>query len=119
MSEKNDTPPIQTTQGEWLSRKPRTSCWGLGAVPKTSPCLRTKLKRPPKLAVSPPTTSAEDPDPVQVTDSNNGPHSRSSGCSFQVDDSSDDDLEDLTTKRPRGRPPKVWMPHIIPHLSQY
>jgi len=60
MSEKNDTPPLQTAEGESLSRKPRTSCWGLSAVPKTSPGLRIKLKRPPKLTVSPPTTSAED-----------------------------------------------------------
>jgi len=70
MSEKNDTPPTQTTEGESLSRKPRTSCWGLSAVPKTSPGLRIRLKRPPKLTVSPPTTSAEDLDPVQVADGN-------------------------------------------------
>jgi len=119
MSEKNDTPPIQTTEGESLSRKHQTSCWGLSAVPKTSPGLRIKLKRPHKLTVSPPITSAEDPDPVQVADSNDEPHSHSSGRSFQVDDSSDDDLEDMTTKRPCGRPPKVWMLHITPHLSQY
>jgi len=69
--------------------------------------------------LSKPTTSAEDPGPVQVADSNNEPCARSSSRSFQVDDSHDDDLEERTTKRPRGRPPKGWIPHITPHLSQH
>ena len=80
------------------------------AVPKTSSGLCIKIKRPPKQTVSPPTTTTEGWDPVQVIDSNNEQCLHPNDCSFQIDDSSNAGLEDVITKQPCGCPPKVWVP---------
>jgi len=98
-------PPIRTAESESLSHKPRNSSSRLSAIAKASG-LHIKRKRPSKQTVPPPVTAAEDPDPIQVANSDQ-PRSRSSGRSFLADDSSDVDLEDIPTRRPRGRPPKV------------